>query len=127
MAAPELRSREGRSGCISDSFASPSLPGNMLAPQLAAYAASLRTGNPIYYIGVHTSVSRFYRDIDIAGAEAKGGGLSPKPSSEGMPRINRLVLLDTPVRSVRLLITTCPVVHATKGTATPRPAIPLEQ
>ena len=128
MATPEVRSREGLlhllrfypSLSLSLSlFLSLSLclflPRNMIfCPLLDSIClVPSRTGNPIYYIRVHTSVSRFYRDIDIGQrAEAKGG-LSPKPSSQGMPRINRLVSLDT--HSLRLLITMRPVVFTFGG------------
>lgn len=118
---PPLRFVFARGCCISyDSlFLSPFLTRNMLfCPLLDSIClVPSRTDNPIYYIRVHTSVSRFYRDIDIGSAEAKGG-LSRQPSSEGMPRINRLVLLDA--YSLRLLITMCPVVFTCEnGVANP--------
>lgn len=126
---PPLRFVFARGCCISyDSlFFSPFLTRNMLfCPLLDSIClVPSRTGNPIYYIRVHTSVSRFYRDIDIGSAEAKGG-LSRQPSSEGMPRINRLVLLDA--YSLRLLITMCPVVFTCEnGVANPSTSLRFQR
>lgn len=75
----------------------PTLPICSALPSLFPVGHSIclvpsRAGNPILlYIRVsYETVSRFYRDIDIG--SGREGGLS-----QGMPRINRLVLLDTRV------------------------------